>query len=180
MLKLLCVHVAVGVALLTIGTPLARGQNVVTKESTVTAKVDRIERGQRLVTLHGDQNQILTVYVDPSVTTFDDLQTGDTVTVHYVESTIVELKPNATLADVRDTTAAARKAGKSNVVEQQTVVVTIENIDPQGQVVTYRNASNMKMMKVVNDPALLKGLKPGDTVKVTLTRERAIQIDRRR
>jgi hypothetical protein len=180
MLKLPCVHVAVGVAFLIIGAPPARGQNVATKESTVTAKVDRIERGQRLVTLHGDQNQLLTVYVDPAVKTFDDLQTGDMVTVHYVESTIVELKPDASLADVRDTTAEARKAGKSHVVEQQTAVVTIEDIDPQGHVVTYRNASNMKMMKVVNDPALLKGLKPGDTVKVTMTRERAVQIDRSR
>jgi hypothetical protein len=32
----------------------------------------------------------------------------------------------------------------------------------------------------LNDPALLKGLKPGDRVKVTMTRERAIQIDRSR
>ena len=174
------VHVVVAVAVLVAAAPSARGQNVSTQESTVTAKVDRIERGQRLVTLHGDQNQMLTVYVDPSVKTFDDLQTGDTVTVHYVESTILELKPNATLADVKDTTAEARRAGKSNVVEQQTAVVTIEAIDPQGQVVTYRNASGMKMMKVVNDPALVKGLKPGDRVKVTLTRERAIQIDRAR
>jgi hypothetical protein len=168
------------IALLASPPLIAQTPNVVTKESTVTAKVDRIERGQRLVTLHGDQNQLLTVYVDPSVAAFDDLQTGDMVTVHYVESTIVELTPNATLADVRDTTAAARKAGKSNVVEQQTAVVTIEDVDPQGQVVTYRNASNLKMMKVVNDPALLKGLKPGDRVKVTMTRERAIQIERRR
>jgi hypothetical protein len=178
MLKLPLVHVAVGVAVLVTAVPFARSQNVVTNESTVTAKVERIERAQRLVTLHGDQNQLLTVYVDPAVTTFDNLQTGDTVTVHYVESTIVELKPNATLADVKDTTADARKAGKSNVIEQQTAVVTIETIDPQGQAVTYRNASGMKVMRVVNQPALLKGLKPGDRVKVTMTRERAIQIDR--
>jgi len=170
----------IGLALVVAAAAGTHAQNVVTRESVTTGTVERIERAQRLITLHGDQNNLLTVYVDPSVAAFNDLQTGDTVTVHYVESAIVELKPNATLADVRDTTAEARRAGKANVVEQQTAVVTIEQVDPQGQVVTYRNAAGMKMMKVVNDPALLKGLKPGDRVKVTMTRERAIQIDRSR
>jgi copper(I)-binding protein len=160
--------------------PGAQAPNVVTREAVVTATVDRIEKGSRLVTVHGDQNDILTVYVDPSVSAFDDLHVGDMVTMSYVESAVVELKPDATPADVHDTTAAARKAGGTDVIEQQTAVVTIESIDPQLQSVTYRNAAGLKVMRPVNDPRLLKGLHAGDRVRVTLTRERAIRIERKR
>jgi hypothetical protein len=155
-------------------------QNVVTRESVVSATVERIERATRLVTLHGEQNEMLTVYVDPAVRTLDELQTGDRVTVRYVESVVVEVKPNAAPTDARDTTADAQKAGKKDVFEQQTAVVTIDSIDSQLQSVVYRNAAGDKMMRVVSDPRLLKGLRPGDRVRVTVTRERAIQIDRRR
>ena len=158
----------------------AQQPNVVTRESVVTATVDRIEKSTRLVTVRGDQNQFLTVYVDPSVSAFDELHTGDTVTIRYVESAVLELKPNAAPADVQDTTTAARKSGGTNVIEQQTAVVTIESIDPQLHSVTYRNAAGLKVMRVVNDPRLLEGLHAGDRVRVTLTRERAIAIDRKR
>ena len=158
----------------------AQAPNVVTRESTVTATVDRIEKGTRTVTLRGEGNQYQTVYVDPAVKAFDELQTGDVVTVRYVESVVVQVRPNATLSDLRDTTAEAKKAGQANVLEQQKTVVTVESIDPQGQAITYRTAAGMKIMRVVNDKRLLQGLHPGDRIEVTSTRERAISIEKRR
>src|SRR4051812_41080535 len=55
--------------------PHAQQPNVVTRESVVTATIDRIEKSTRLVTVRGDQNQFLTVYVDPSISAFDELHT---------------------------------------------------------------------------------------------------------
>jgi hypothetical protein len=107
---------------------------------------------------------------------FDDLRVGDRVTVRYAESAVIRLRRDAKLREVRNTTDEARKTGNDHVIDQQTAVVRIENIDSQGQTVTYRTADNQKMMRIVQDKKLLEGLRPGDVVEVTLTRERALTI----
>lgn len=155
----------------------AQAPNVVTRESTTTAKVEKIEKSIRVVTLRSEGNVFQSVYVDPSVKGFDDLKVGDKVTVRYVESAVVRLRRDAKLQEAHDTTEEARKAGNDNVIEQLRAVVTIENIDSQGQTITYRTRDDQKMMRVVPDKKLLEGLRPGDRVEVTLTRERAISIE---
>ena len=158
----------------------AQKPNVVSRQSVMTATVERIERSSRVVNVRGDANQVLSVYVDPSVAAFDELKTGDVVTVRYEESVVVQVRPGAALSDPHDTTAQARKAGNAQVVEQQTAVVTIEEIDPHGQSVTYRTAGGLKAMRPVQDKRLLEGLHSGDRIEVTLTRARAVAIERRR
>jgi hypothetical protein len=160
--------------------PLAQTPTVVTKETTVKAKIDRIERSSRVVTLRGEGNSFQSVYVDPTVSGFDDLKVGDSVTVRYMESVIVQVRPGAALSDVRDSTEEAKKAGHDQVYEQIKTTVTIEEVDPQGLTVTYRSKDNSKHMRAVTDKRLLAGIRPGDRVEVTMTRERAVSIDRDR
>src|SRR5262245_37061020 len=123
------------VVLLALLSPVASTQvqspNTVTRESTTTAKVDRIERSSRVVTLRSDDNVFQTVYVDPQIKAFDTLKVGDVVTVRYTESVILQVRPNAKPTAAQDTTEEARKAGNEHVVEQQKAVVTIERIDSQ-------------------------------------------------
>ncbi len=154
--------------------------NPVIRESTITATVDRIERSSRVVTVRGEGNVFQSVYVEPAIKEFDDLRVGDRITVRYVESTIVKVRPGAKLSEVRDLTEEARKAGGANVVSQLQAVVTIENIDRDGLFVTYRTQDNVIAVRAVNDKRLLEGLHAGDRVEVTLTRERAISIERGR
>ena len=153
---------------------------IVTKESTVKAKVDRIERSIRVVTLRGEGNVFQSIYVDPQVPGFDDLKIGDSVTVRYVESVIVQVRPGAALSDVRDSTEEAKKAGHDQVYQQMKTTVTIEEVDPERLTVTYRSKDNRKIMRTVTDKRLLAGIRPGDRVEVTMTRERAISIERGR
>ena len=93
MFRLLLSVVVAG--LLVHGAAPAQAPNVVTRESTVTATVDRIERSSRVVTFRGEGNTLQDVYVDPVVAAFDDLQVGDVVTVRYVESVIVQVRPDS-------------------------------------------------------------------------------------
>ena len=86
----------------------------------------------------------------------------------------------AALSDVRDSTEEAKKAGHSEVYQQMKTTVTIEEVDPQGLTVTYRSKDNSKHMRAVTDKRLLAGIRPGDRVEVTMTRERAVSIDRDR
>jgi hypothetical protein len=153
--------------------------NAVIRESTITATVDRIERISRVVTLHGEGNVIHTVYVDPKVTAFNDLKVGDVVTVRYTESVIVEVRPKEKLTPTQDTTQEARRAGDEHVVQQLKAIVTIESIDPQGLFLTYRTHDNRRVVHSVREKGLLNGIRPGDQVQITLTRARAVSIERR-
>lgn len=177
-MRMLCV-LTLALAPVVTAVVTAQKDNVVTREQTVVATVDRIEKGPRLVTLRTSDNTYQTVYVEPSLKIFDDLKVGDTVTVRYVESTVVALRPQAALSKPRDTTEDAKKAGKTDVVSQQTAVVTIEGIDSQRLFVTFRWERGSRLVRSVSDPRLLDGLKAGDRVEVTLTRERAISVTRR-
>ena len=155
----------------------APARNVVTTESTTTATVDRIERSSRVVTLRSEGNVVRDVYVDPSVKALDDLKVGDVITVRYVESVVVQVRPGAAPSDARDVTAEAQK-GNAQVTQQLRAVVTIEGIDPQGLSIEYRTKDGLKVMRPVTDKRLLEGLKVGDRIELTLTRERAVSIER--
>ena len=156
----------------------APAPNVVASESTITATVDRIERSSRVVTLRSAGNVLQEVYVDPSVKAFDDLKAGDVVTVRYAESVVVQVRPGAALSDARDVTAEAQKGGKTQVIQQVKAVVTVERIDPQGLSIEYRTKDGLKILRPVNDKRLLEGLHVGDRIEVTLTRERAVSVER--
>ena len=124
------------------GAAQTQAPNSATRESTTIATVDRIERSSRVLTAHSEGNVVHTLYVDPSIKAFDDLKVGDVVTVRYTESVVVQVRPNAKLTELQDTTAAAHKAGDASVVQQQKRIVTIEDIDSQGLFVTYRTHDN--------------------------------------
>lgn len=157
----------------------AQEPNVVSRESTVTGKVDRIDRFSRVVTFRGQDNRLQSVYFDSTVAAFNDLKVGDVVTVRYVESVIVQVRRDAKPTEVRDTTNEARKAGDQQVVSQLKAVVTIESVDSQGLFVTYRTHDNRRVVRAVTDKRLLEGVRPGDRVEVTLTRDRAVSVERR-
>jgi len=161
------------------GAPV-QAPNVATHETTTVATVDRVERSSRVLTARSEGNVVHTLYVDPSVKAFDDLKKGDVVTVRYIESVVVQVRPNAKLTAVQDTTAEAQKAGDANVLQQQKRIVTIEDIDSQGLFVTYRTQDNTRGVHAVQNKELLKGIRKGDRVEVTLTQSRAVSIERKR
>lgn len=174
---------AVVVGLLAQVIPAAgQAPKVVTRESTLTATVDRIDRMSRVVTFRADAGHtIQSVYVDPEVKEFDNVRVGDVVTVRYVESAIVQvLRPNAKPSMERDTTKEARQAGEDQVIAQSKAVVTIDRIDTQALLVSYRRQDGTRVVSAVVDKALLTGLRPGDRVEITATRERAVEIQRKK
>jgi Cu/Ag efflux protein CusF len=175
MLKTLCAALVV-VLSLQAAAAFAQAPNVATRESTTTATVEKVEKSIRVVTLRGDGNTILSIYADPSIKAFDALKVGDVVRVRYLESVVVQVRRDAKLVDVRDSTDEA-KTTNSDVIHQLRAVVRIEDIDSQGLTVTYRTSDGRKMMHVVQDKKLLDGLHVGDRIEVTLTRERALSIN---
>jgi hypothetical protein len=158
--------------------------NAVTRETTTVATVDRIERSSRVLTAHSraqtDGKVTHTFYVDPSVKAFDDLKVGDVVTVRFTESVVVQVRPDAKPTKLQDTTEAARKAGDANVVQQQKRTVIVEDVDSQGLFVTYRTQDNQRAVHPVQNKELLKGIRRGDRIEITLTLARAVSIEPKR
>ena len=161
----------------------AQAPNAVTRETTTVATVDRIDRASRVLTAHSKGKSggkvMHTLSVDPSVKAFDDLEVGDVITVRYTESVVVEVRPEAKLTELQDTTAAA-KADDGTVLQQQKRVVIFEDVDSQGLFVTYRTQNNQRGRYPVQNKELLKGLRRGDRIEITLTLARAVSIERKR
>jgi hypothetical protein len=144
--------------------------------------VERVDRTSRTLTLKGDQGITQTAYVPPEFKLFDELNPGDSIVVRIRESVVVSARPGLTSQPLKDTTAAAankQNATDPDVLQQLTAVVTIERVDPALRVVTYKTADNRRVVRAVMDPRLLDGLKPGDVIEVTLTRQRVVELRRR-
>jgi hypothetical protein len=147
----------------------------------MTARVERVDVFSRSLTFRTADGITHTVYVGPELAVFRELKKGDTVLVRIVESVIVEARPGAKTTGVMDTTAAAKKApeaAQGDVLQQLKAVVTIESVDLTMQMIVYKGADNRRVQRQVSDPRLLDGLKAGDVVEITYTRERAIGLQR--
>ena len=149
--------------------------------AVVTGRVERIDAFSRGLTLKTAEGLQHVVYVGPELAVFSDIKAGDNVIVRIVESVIVEARPGARTTGVQDTTAAAKKApeaAQGDVLQQLKAVVTIVSIDQPTQMVVYKGADNRPVQRQVRDPRLLDGLKAGDVIEITFTRERAIDLQR--
>lgn len=150
---------------------------------SLAGTVDRIDRASRTLTLKVDGSSTQSLHVPPEFKVFDELKTGDRVVARIRESIVVSARPGLKPGLLTDTTADAAKkprgATDPHVTQQLTIVVTIETIDRTTQLVTYKGADNRRVIRAVADPKLLDGLKPGDVIEVTLTRERVIDLQRR-
>jgi len=144
------------------------------------ARVERVDISTRSVTLRAETGATLAVYVDPQLKVFDQLRSGDQVRVRVLESVIVAMTHDRPTI-IADTTAAARKAGdgSTEVMQQLKGVVTIDSVDHVNQTVVYHSADNRSVTRFAVDPRLLEGLKKGDVVEITYTRQRAVELEKR-
>jgi hypothetical protein len=169
-------------SLFLVSAPAQEPKTSVREFVSVAGTVDRVDRSTRMLTLRGDQGILQSVYVPPEFKLFDELKAGDKVLARIRESFIVSARPGLKPQLLTDTTADAMKtrdATDPQLLQQLKAVVTIESVDSATAVVTYKTADNRRLARAVIDPKLLEGLKPGDVVEVTLTRERVVELQRR-
>jgi hypothetical protein len=158
----------------------AQDPRVATRDVAVlSGRVERLDTFGRAVTVRTSDGLQHTVYAGKDLKAFDQLRTGDSVTIRVTESVVVAVHPNARMTAVEDSTAAAKKgsgAAAADVMQQLKAVVKVDKVDMASQVITYKTADNRNVMRQVTDRHLLEGLKPGDIIEITYTRERAIDI----
>jgi len=177
----LAVIAALSFVLLPASAAIQEPRTIARDVVAITARVERIDVFSRSLMLKSADNIAHTVYVGPELEVFRELKVGDNVLVRVVESVIVEARPGAKTTVTTDTTAAAKKAPEAaqrDVLQQLKAVVTIESVDLATQMVVYKGADNRRVQRQVGEPRLIEGLKTGDVVEITYTRERAIGLQR--
>ena len=149
----------------------------------VSGTVERIDRIARTLTLRTSPDMTQMITVAPDVKLFGEIQTGDRVTVRLSESVIVAVRPGMKPSVPVDTTASATPgdpSGTSQVIQQIKASVTVESVDRQQNAIVYKTGDNRRVIRTVIDPRLLDGVKAGDVIEVTYTRERAVDLQRAR
>ena len=174
---------AAGVLFLTAGVsaqdPAPRTE--VRDVAVVAGRIDRIDSFSRSLILRTAEGLSHNVYVGRELTIFNELRAGDSVTVRVTESVVVALRPNAKTTALEDSTAAAKKGAQgADVLQQLKTTVIVESVDMATQMVTYKGADNRRVTRFVPNRGLIDGLKRGDIVEITYTRERAIELTKNR
>ena len=99
----------------------------------LSGEVDRIDRTGRTISLRSTGVVDAPIYVGPDLPIFNELKSGDIVTVRYFDSYIVAVTPGERMTAVENTTAEAQEATVTQpdgtVLRQARVVVTIDAID---------------------------------------------------
>lgn len=145
----------------------------------ISGPVDRIDRAGRTISITSAGSMSAPIYVGPDLPIFDQLNSGDVVTVRYYDSVIVEVTPRERMKPLEDTTSEARKMvdrPDANILQQTRMVVTIDSLDVENGTVTYHGFDNRRVFRVVRDRRLMEGVKPGDVVTITFTRAQAVAI----
>jgi len=151
--------------------------------AVITGRIERIDPFSRSLIVRTAEGLANNVYVGPELKIFNELRAGDAVTVRVTESVVVALRPNAKTTVVEDQTAAAKKGARgagADVIQQLKAVVTVESVDAATLIITYKGADNRRVTRQVTDRHLIEGLKSGDTVEITYTRERALELTKER
>src|SRR6185369_13415295 len=151
--------------------------------AVVTGRIERIDPFSRSLIVRTAEGLANNVYVGPELKIFNELRAGDAITVRVTESVVVALRPNAKTTVVEDQTAAAKKGARgagADVIQQLKAIVTVESVDAATLIITYKGADNRRVTRQVTDRHLIEGLKSGDTVEITYTRERALELTKNR
>jgi hypothetical protein len=152
---------------------------VVQQVFAVSGQVDRIDRAGRTVSITSAGVESAPIYVGPDMAIFDQLNSGDVVTVRFYDSVIVAVTPRERMKPIEDTTSEAQKTvdrPDARILQQTSLVVTIDSLDVENATVTYHGFDNRRVFRVVRDRRLMEGVKPGDVVTITFTRAQAVAI----
>lgn len=174
--------VALALGLASTGAVGAQPRGVLQEAMSVSGVVEEVDRAGRLVTIKAGNTVQAPIYAGPDMPIFDQLNRGDVVTIRFYDAFIVEVTPGARMAPFKDTTAEAQQKlnrPDAAVLQQITLVVTVDTIDPATGMVTYHGVDNRRVQRLVQRRELLEGVKAGDVVTIRQTRAQAVGIEKR-
>ena len=158
-------------------------QQAVLGQVTVQGTVEAVDQAARTVTVRSSQGNAVTLDVPKSVTRFDQVKVGDTLTVSYSDRVNVKLHAAGTpvvdriVETTRTTVPGAPPAGST--VLQREATVTVTAWDPATRVVSFTTPSGVNYTRTVADaidPTVVAALKVGQQVDVTRTEASSVTL----
>jgi hypothetical protein len=113
------------------------------------------------VTVQDRDGHEITLYAEPTLAGFDRLQVGDEVTFRYSEPVALQihkLDPPAASGSRGQTFRGSALPRPGSAAARVTERVTIENLDPQTNEITFSTEDGMTMTVIADDSSLLKDL----------------------
>jgi len=175
------IAVALGLAL----TPaMAAAQaKAVTEGETLelTATIEAIDYGSRLVTLKDTHGNFETLEAGPEIKRFHELKIGDTVTFRYHEALVFKIRKPGEAAAASDNKPVTVKRDKGprpggTASREMVLGVTVKAIDPAVPSITAVTDTGRVADYRVQDKNNLKGLAVGDRVEIPYTQAVAISV----
>ena len=183
MLKHFVMSTCVGVLLTVPAMASAQAQNSVINQITLRGTVQAVDHVGRTMTLRGEQGNIVTVDVPTTVTRFEQVKVGDTITATYADR--VDVRPHAEGSPEVDrvvdatTTAAGDAPPSASAIRQRETTVTITSWNPATGVVTFTTPTGVGYTRRVAesiDPTVLAGLKVGQQADITRTEASSVTL----
>lgn len=159
------------------------GQNSIEAVSAteVEAKVVKVDKKKRLLTLKKQSGEEVTINVDPEVQNFNQIKKGDILRVSYLESLAWELKkknqdPIQVTEDTDLVRAAPGQKPGAMASKKITATGTVTKVDEKNHSVTVKGPKRTIVLQVPK-PEVFKNIKVGDQIEATYTEALAISID---
>lgn len=137
-------------------------------DSYLEGEVMVVNTETRLMTLKDADGVFHVLHVPPEVSRIDEIKIGDKVTITEISSALIGITPAdaGTPIAMDATTDIDRESGKKpggTITETLTVTGKITGVDQAAGTVTVEGPNQTQTFDV-NDPALLDGVKEGDSV----------------
>ena len=165
-------------ALVFISVP-ARAQVSDSDSVTMRASIEAIDKTARSVTLKGPRGNLVQVYADDSFKRFDQLKVGDIVTATITIAVAARIrKPgDPEPKELKETASVFKEKIGGKAYAEQTITVSIEEIDRTAPSVTVKTADGRIVSFRVKNVDNLKNLKVGDQVDVTVGLGLLLSVD---
>jgi hypothetical protein len=149
-------------------------------ELTIHGKIVAVDEAKKLVTLEANGKRVTFQVENPY--NLKAAKVGDPVVVRYFEVVSVRKKkkgeevPAVSLSE-GITTAQSGTPG-AVAAQKATVLVTVTDVDPEKGTVTIKGPDGSTEVVKARDPKVLKHVKAGDELVVSVTRATAIAIEK--
>jgi Cu/Ag efflux protein CusF len=143
---------------------------------TATAIIQKIDKDARMVTLKGQQGNMVDIKVGPNVD-LAKLKVGDRVNAAYYQEIAVALRKSGD-QPMKMTQTVTERGGVT--AQQTTVTAKVLAVDTAANTVAIRNPAGATHVIEVQDPDLqaqLGKIKAGDSVDVTYTQAVAVSVE---
>jgi len=158
------------------------GKASVVRTVEISAKVVRIDKATRTVTLKGADDKTVDVIAGDAVKNFDQIKVGDVVLARHTQALALKLKKTQGATDdvsVSEGSTQAKPGEPPAFVgaRQITSIAEITAVDPKESTITLKGPEGKAVTLDVRNPDQFKVVKVGDEVEVTYTEALALSVE---